>query len=58
MTNKYRVHELAKEFTTSSKVILDILARNNLPAKNHMASIEEDGYQIPVSYTHLTLPTN
>jgi len=48
MTNKYRVHELAKEFTTSSKVILDILARNNLPAKNHMASIEEEGYQILV----------
>ena len=48
MTNKYRVHELAKEFTTSSKVILDILDRNNMPAKNHMASIEEDAYQILV----------
>lgn len=46
--NKYRVHELAKEFTTSSKVILDILARNNMPAKNHMASIEEEAYQILV----------
>ena len=46
--NKYRVHELAKEFTTSSKVILDILARNDMPAKNHMASIEEDAYQILV----------
>ena len=46
--NKYRVHELAKEFTTSSKVILDILARNDMPAKNHMASIDEPAYQILV----------
>ena len=46
--NKYRVHELAKEFTTSSKVILDILARNDMPAKNHMASIDEDAYQLLV----------
>ncbi len=46
--SKYRVYELAKEFTTSSKLILDILARNNMPAKNHMASIEEEAYQVLV----------
>ena len=46
--SKYRVYELAKEFTTTSKLILDILARNNMPAKNHMASIDEDAYQVLV----------
>lgn len=46
--SKYRVYELAKEFTTTSKLILDILDRNNMPAKNHMASIEEEAYQILV----------
>ena len=46
--SKYRVYELAKEFTTTSKVILDILERNNMPAKNHMTSIEEEAYQVIV----------
>ena len=46
--SKYRVYELAKEFTTTSKLILDILARNDMPAKNHMASIEEEAYQVLV----------
>ncbi len=46
--SKYRVYELAKEFNTQSKLILDILARNEMPAKNHMASIEEEAYQVLV----------
>lgn len=46
--SKYRVYELAKDFDTTSKVILDILARNNMAAKNHMASIEEEAYQVIV----------
>lgn len=38
--SKYRIYELAKEFSTTSKVILDILARNkNEVAKNHMSSV-------------------
>ena len=38
--SKYRIYELAKEFNTTSKVILDILARNNNDvAKNHMSSV-------------------
>jgi len=44
--SKYRVYELAKEFATSSKLILDILDRNNMTAKNHMASIDEEAYQV------------
>lgn len=46
--SKYRVYELAKEFTTTSKLILDILDRNEMPAKNHMASIDEEAYQVLV----------
>ncbi|HWR31098.1 MAG TPA: translation initiation factor IF-2, partial [Negativicutes bacterium] len=42
------VYELAKEFTTTSKLILDILDRNEMPAKNHMASIDEEAYQVLV----------
>lgn len=38
--SKYRIYELAKEFNTTSKVILDILSRNNNEvAKNHMSSV-------------------
>ena len=40
--SKYRIYELAKEFNTESKVIIDILARNNLEAKNHMSSVGDD----------------
>ena len=38
--SKYRIYELAKEFNTTSKVVLDILARNNNnSATNHMSSV-------------------
>ena len=40
--SKYRIYELAKEYDTTSKVIIDILARNSMIAKNHMSSVEED----------------
>ncbi len=40
--SKYRIYELAKEFNTESKVIIDILARNNMEAKNHMSSVGDD----------------
>ncbi|MDU2065771.1 MAG: translation initiation factor IF-2 N-terminal domain-containing protein [Sporomusaceae bacterium] len=39
--SKYRVYELAKEYDTTSKVIIDILTRNNMVAKNHMSSVDE-----------------
>ena len=40
--SKYRVYELAKEYTTTSKVIIDILGRHNIVAKNHMSSVDDD----------------
>ena len=39
--SKHRVYELAKDFNTTSKVIIDILTRNNIAAKNHMSSVDE-----------------
>lgn len=40
--SKYRIWELAKEYNTSSKVILDILERNKVEAKNHMSNVDEN----------------
>ncbi len=40
--SKYRIWELAKEYNTSSKVILDILERNEIEAKNHMSNVDEN----------------
>ena len=40
--SKYRVYELAKEYNTTSKVIIDILGRHSITAKNHMSSVDED----------------
>lgn len=38
--SKYRIYELAKEFNTSSKIILDILTKNEITAaKNHMSTV-------------------
>lgn len=39
--SKYRVFEIAKEFSTTSKVVIDILTRNDIPVKNHMSSVDE-----------------
>ena len=40
--SKYRVYELAKEFQTESKVVLDILTRNKFRVANHMSSVGEE----------------
>ena len=40
--SKYRIYELAKEFHTESKVVLNILARNNYKVANHMSSVGDD----------------
>ncbi|WP_346354284.1 translation initiation factor IF-2 [Azotosporobacter soli] len=44
--SKYRVYELAKDYDTTSKVIIDILARNSIVAKNHMSSVEEEAKKV------------
>ncbi len=40
--SKYRIFEIAKEFETTSKVILDLLERNNHPARNHMSMVDDE----------------
>ena len=46
---------MAKEYNTSSKVILDILERNKIEAKNHMSNVDEDAKQlISRTFAHKT----
>ena len=40
--SKYRIYELAKEFQTESKIVLNILARNNYKVANHMSSVGDE----------------
>ena len=42
LNNKYRVHEVAKDFKRNSKEIADILTRYATTPKNHMQVLEED----------------
>ena len=44
--SKYRIYELAKEFDATSKVIIDILSRNNITAKNHMSCVDDTAKSI------------
>ncbi|MDD4601864.1 MAG: translation initiation factor IF-2 N-terminal domain-containing protein, partial [Negativicutes bacterium] len=44
--SKFRIYELAKEFNTTSKVIIDILDRNSVSAKNHMSCVDDDAKAI------------
>jgi translation initiation factor IF-2 len=58
--SKYRIYELAKDFNTTSKVIIDILARNNMEAKNHMSSVDDDAKNVITrTFAHkITAPTS
>lgn len=40
--SKYRVFELAKEFHTESKVVLDILKKGNYKVANHLSSVGDE----------------
>ena len=37
--NKYRIHEVAKDFNVTSKVITEILTRYASEPKNHMQEL-------------------
>ncbi|AIF51747.1 translation initiation factor IF-2 [Pelosinus sp. UFO1] len=63
--SKYRIYELAKDFNTTSKVIIDILVRNNMEAKNHMSSVDDDAKNLitrtfahKITTTPSTVPQN
>ncbi|NCB76344.1 MAG: translation initiation factor IF-2 [Negativicutes bacterium] len=44
--SKYRVFELAKEYHTSSKDIMELLSKNEVPVKNHMSNVDEKGIDL------------
>ena len=41
MINKYRVHEVAKDFNIKSNVVLELLAKYFTDQKKHMTALEE-----------------
>ena len=46
MINKYRVHEVAKDFNMKSNAVLDLLAKYYDDVKKHMTALEEDELDI------------
>ena len=49
---KYRVHEVAKDFNTTSKVITQILTDYATTPKNHMQVLENN--ELDVIFEYLT----
>ncbi len=49
---KYRVHEVAKDFDTSSKVITEILTEYATTPKNHMQVLED--HELDIIFEYLT----
>ncbi len=50
MINKYRVHEVAKDFKTTSKVIGAIMGAYSQPPKNHMHILENSDLDLIFEY--------
>ena len=46
MINKYRVHEVAKDFDIKSNLVVDLLAKYFDGQKKHMTALEEDELDI------------
>ncbi len=46
MINKYRVHEVARDFDIKSTVVIDLLAKYFESQKKHMTALEEDELDI------------
>ena len=53
--SKYRIYELAKEFHTESKVIINILEKHDCKVANHMSSVGDTEKAMPEPWT-LALP--
>ncbi len=45
MTKK-RVYELAREYNVKNEDIIDVLVKNNMPAKNHLSGVEDSALLI------------
>ena len=52
MLNKYRVHEVAKDFKLNSKDIAEIMTKYSQTPKNHMQVLEER--ELAVIFDYLT----
>ena len=52
LNNKYRVHELAKDFGKNSKEIADILTKYATTPKNHMQVLDDK--ELSVVFEYLT----
>ena len=50
LINKYRIHEVAKDFKTTSKEITQILTDYAQPPKNHMQVLEENELDLIFEY--------
>ena len=50
MLNKYRVHEVAKDFGKNSKEIADVLTKYATAPKNHMQVLEDRELSIIFDY--------
>ena len=46
--NKYKIIQMAKDFGVKSKDLLDILEKSGRPAKNHMATLTPEEFDILV----------
>ena len=52
LLNKYRVHEVAKDFGKNSKEIADIMTQYFTAPKNHMQVLED--HELAVIFEYLT----
>ncbi|HWR55055.1 MAG TPA: translation initiation factor IF-2 N-terminal domain-containing protein, partial [Negativicutes bacterium] len=43
---KQRVYELAKEYSVSSKEVIEFLSKHDLVLKNHMSTVDGDGLRL------------
>ena len=50
LNNKYRVHEVAKDFNKNSKEITDILTKYATAPKNHMQPLEDKELSLIFEY--------
>ena len=56
--NKYRVHEVAKDFGKSTKEITDVLTEYSKTPKNHMQVLEPQELNIVFDYMTKKYPVN
>ena len=46
--SKYRIYDIAKELNTDNKTILGILHKNNIEAKSHSSTVDDNARQVVI----------